>query len=85
VVLHSQGDAVAAIDQQDVNSAHWNNYASVKSAEETAAKAKQLGARILEEPFDVDELGRLAVLAGPLHLPARSRSSRARPTSSSAR
>ncbi|MDQ3862317.1 MAG: VOC family protein [Actinomycetota bacterium] len=60
-----EGDAVAAIFQQDGFSAHWNNYVSVTSADETAAKAKQLGARIIEEPFDVMEFGRMAVLADP--------------------
>jgi uncharacterized protein len=37
----------------------------VTSAEETAVRAKQLGARILEEPFDVAGFGRLAVFADP--------------------
>jgi uncharacterized protein len=62
-----RGDAVGAIDQQEEQSAHWNNYVSVTSAEETAARAKRLGARILEEPFDVGEFGRLA---GPFDLPS---------------
>jgi len=59
------GDVVAAIDQQDEQPAHWNSYVSVTSAEETTARAKQLGARILEEPFDVAGFGRLAVFADP--------------------
>jgi uncharacterized protein len=59
------GDVVGAIDQQDEQPAHWNNYVSVTSAEETAARAKRLGARILEEPFDVAGFGRLAVFANP--------------------
>jgi predicted enzyme related to lactoylglutathione lyase len=59
------GDVVGAIDQQDEQPAHWNNYVSVTSAEETAARAKQLGARILEEPFDVAGFGCLAMFADP--------------------
>jgi uncharacterized protein len=64
-MCHVRGDAVAAMVQQDVQPAHWNNYVSVASADETAAKARQLGARIFEEPFDVMGLGRMAVFADP--------------------
>ena len=45
--------------------AHWNNYVSVTSADETAARAQQLGATTIEEPFDVMEFGCMAVLADP--------------------
>ena len=64
-MCYGQGDAVAAIVQQDGGPAHWNNYVSVTSAEETAARARQLGATTIEEPFDVMEFGRMAVLADP--------------------
>ena len=64
-MCHLQGDAVAAIVQQDEQPGHWNNYVSVMSADETAAKAKQLGANVFEEPFDVMEAGRMAVFADP--------------------
>ena len=59
------GDDVAAIVQQDQQPAHWNNYVAVTSAEETAAKARELGATVIEDPFDVMEFGRMAVLADP--------------------
>jgi uncharacterized protein len=61
----NQGDEVAAISQQDEHPAHWNNHVSVASADETAAKAKDLGATLIEDPFDVMEFGRMAVLADP--------------------
>jgi predicted enzyme related to lactoylglutathione lyase len=61
----AHGDDVAAIAQQDQHPAHWNNYVSVTSAEETASKAKELGATVIEEPFDVMEFGRMALLADP--------------------
>lgn len=64
-MCHVQGDAVAAIVQQDEQPGHWNNYVTVTSADETAAKAKQLGANVFEEPFDVMEAGRMAVFADP--------------------
>ena len=60
-----QGDDVAAIVQQDQRPGHWNNYVTVASADETAAKVKQLGANVIEEPFDVMESGRMAVFADP--------------------
>ena len=60
-----EGDAVVGIAQQDVQPAHWNNYVSVDSADETAEKAKQLGATLLEEPFDVMDFGRMAVFTDP--------------------
>lgn len=64
-MCHVQGDAVAAIVQQDEQPGHWNNYVTVTSADETAAKAKQLGANVFEEPFDAMEAGRMAVFADP--------------------
>jgi uncharacterized protein len=64
-IYSDHGDAIGAIGQQDEHPPHWNNYVSVTSAEETAARAERLGARILEEPFDVGGFGRLAVLVDP--------------------
>jgi predicted enzyme related to lactoylglutathione lyase len=63
--VYKSGDAVGAMDQQNEHPPHWNSYVSVTSADETAARAKRLGASILEEPFDVDGFGRLAVFADP--------------------
>jgi predicted enzyme related to lactoylglutathione lyase len=60
-----EGDAVGAIVQQDEQPAHWNNYVSVESADETAARAKDLGATLFEDPFDVMDFGRMAVFADP--------------------
>jgi uncharacterized protein len=64
-MCHVQGDAVAAIVQQDEQPGHWNNYVTVTSADETAAKARQLGANVIEEPFDVMDAGRMALFADP--------------------
>jgi uncharacterized protein len=62
-MCHVQGDAEAAIVQQDEQPGHWNNYVTVVSADETATKARQLGANVFEEPFDMMEAGRMAVFA----------------------
>ena len=64
-MCYSQGDAVAALVQQDEHPAHWNNYVSVTSADETAARAQRLVATTIEDPFDVMKFGRMAVLADP--------------------
>ena len=44
---------------------HWNSYVSVESADKAAAKAKQLGAMVMAEPFDVMDVGRMAVIQDP--------------------
>lgn len=44
---------------------HWMSYVSVTSADESAAKAKELGATLMKEPFDVFTVGRMAVIQDP--------------------
>lgn len=44
---------------------HWLQYVSVVSVEETVAKAKGRGARVIVEPMDVFDVGRMAVLSDP--------------------
>ena len=44
---------------------NWLSYASVTSADESAAKAKELGATLMKEPFDVMQVGRMAVIQDP--------------------
>ena len=60
------GENVAAIapTTQDFPP-HWNSYVTVASADEAAAKAKELGGTAIEEPFDVMEAGRMALLQDP--------------------
>lgn len=45
--------------------ATWNTYIWVDSADDTAAVARQAGGAVLQEPFDVLDAGRMAVLADP--------------------
>jgi predicted enzyme related to lactoylglutathione lyase len=60
------GEAVAAIAPQTEDfPPHWNNYVTVESADETVARAKELGGTVIEEPFDVMEAGRMALLQDP--------------------
>ena len=44
---------------------HWLSYVLVTSADESAAKAKELGATLLAGPFDVMTVGRMAVVQDP--------------------
>jgi predicted enzyme related to lactoylglutathione lyase len=44
---------------------HWNSYVTVGSAEESAARAAEIGGRIVQDAFDVMTLGRMAAIADP--------------------
>ena len=44
---------------------HWLSYVSVDNVDESAAKAKEAGATLLQEPFDVFTLGRMAMIQDP--------------------
>jgi predicted enzyme related to lactoylglutathione lyase len=44
---------------------YWMSYVSVTSADESAQKAKSLGATLIKEPFDVFDVGRMAVIQDP--------------------
>jgi predicted enzyme related to lactoylglutathione lyase len=43
----------------------WNTYIAVDSADESAQKIEQAGGTVAAEPFDVLDVGRMAVLADP--------------------
>ena len=60
------GESVAAIaPQTDKFRPHWNSYVTVASADDAAARAKELGGTVIEEPFDVMEAGRMALFQDP--------------------
>jgi predicted enzyme related to lactoylglutathione lyase len=44
---------------------HWMSYVSVENADETATKARELGATLQMEPSDVMDAGRMAVIEDP--------------------
>ena len=44
---------------------HWNSYVSVEDVDQTVKVAEGAGASVLAPPFDVMDLGRMAVLADP--------------------
>jgi predicted enzyme related to lactoylglutathione lyase len=44
---------------------HWNMYVTVANVDESAKKAESLGAKVFAPPFDVMDVGRMAVLQDP--------------------
>lgn len=44
---------------------HWSLYIAVDNADQSAAKATQVGASVIMPPFDVPDAGRMAVLHDP--------------------
>ncbi len=44
---------------------HWTSYVSVDSVDAAAQRAGELGAKVLAPPFDVLEVGRMAVIQDP--------------------
>jgi predicted enzyme related to lactoylglutathione lyase len=65
-MLKKKGKSVGALSklgpQQKGVPPHWNIYVSVASADATAKKAKELGGKVLMEPFDVMDVGRMAII-----------------------
>jgi uncharacterized protein len=60
------GGYVAAIPPAtDSIPPHWNSYVTVTSADDAVAKARDLGATVVEQPFDVGEAGRMALFIDP--------------------
>jgi uncharacterized protein len=57
--------AVGSIPEGMPQMAMWNTYVWVESADETAAKVGDAGGRVLMEPFDIMDFGRMAVFADP--------------------
>ena len=61
------GGDVGAIGSapEGASTAVWNTYIWVENADETAAKVREAGGTVLEEPFDVFDAGRMAICADP--------------------
>jgi predicted enzyme related to lactoylglutathione lyase len=65
-MLQKSGKSVGALykmgaDQKGIPP-HWNLYVTVASADAIAKKAKELGGKVLMEPFDVMDVGRMAII-----------------------
>ncbi len=61
------GDVAAVGSQPEAGppTAVWNTYIWVESADEAASKAQDAGGRVVTDPFDVADAGRMAVCADP--------------------
>ncbi len=70
-MLKSDGKEVGALYKMMPDMAaqgilpHWMSYASTENADESSAKAKSLGGTVMQEPFDVSDFGRMAVMQDP--------------------
>jgi predicted enzyme related to lactoylglutathione lyase len=58
------GGTAAALFSSD-QPPHWNCYVTVASADESAAKAGELDAQVVQDAFDVLDVGRMAVIIDP--------------------
>ena len=57
--------AVGSIPEGAPQQAMWNTYIWVDSADETAAKVRDAGGSVAMEPFDIMDVGRMAVFLDP--------------------
>jgi predicted enzyme related to lactoylglutathione lyase len=56
---------VAGIALQPDEPAAWNTYIQVSSADKATADSMQLGGQVLVPPFDVEQAGRMSIIADP--------------------
>jgi uncharacterized protein len=67
-IARLRGGDVAAVGSQPEGgspAAVWNTYIRVEDADATATKVPPAGGRVLTDPFDVTDAGRMAVCADP--------------------
>jgi predicted enzyme related to lactoylglutathione lyase len=67
-IARLRGGDVAAVASQPEGAppmATWNTYVWVQSADEAASKVQEAGGRVVTEPFDVMDAGRMAVFTDP--------------------
>jgi len=65
VMLQKGGKDAAALYENKQAPPNWLSYISVANADESTARAKELGANIINGPFDVMDVGRMSVIADP--------------------
>ena len=68
-ILRRNGDAVGGMFErqglEETGGPHWINYVSVASADESASRARELGGEVVEEPFDILDVGRMTAVKDP--------------------
>jgi len=65
VMARLGGRAAAAMFETSERHPAWASYVTVEDADAVTARARELGANVLAEPFDVMEVGRMATLQDP--------------------
>jgi len=68
-VLQVEGKPVAGVREhvpQMGDAPHWSTVFTVADTDETCARAAELGGRVVMEPLDLPDIGRIAVLQGPV-------------------
>jgi uncharacterized protein len=70
-MFEMRGEPVAAAytmrpeERQHGAPPHWNSYVTVPSADDATKRAQELGGNVFAPPFDVMDVGRMAVLQDP--------------------
>jgi len=65
VMAQLDGRSAAAMFETAERHPAWASYVTVENADATAARASELGANLLAEPFDVMDVGRTATIQDP--------------------
>src|SRR5437773_94042 len=63
--FQKKGKDVGAMYDEKNAPPHWNNYVSVANVDASAEKAKKLGGKVVNGPFDAMDFGRMAAIRDP--------------------
>jgi len=64
-MLQVDGHDLGALYENKQHPPNWASYINVTSVDDSAKKAQDLGANLIAPPFDVMDVGRMAVVADP--------------------
>jgi predicted enzyme related to lactoylglutathione lyase len=64
-MLQVDGHDLGALYENKEHAPVWNSYVNVTGVDESSKKAQELGANVIAPPFDVMDVGRMAVIADP--------------------
>src|SRR5438045_9406572 len=64
-MLLKDGSEVAALYENNKMPPNWLSYVAVESADDASKTARDLGANVMGDPFDVFDAGRMAVITDP--------------------
>src|SRR5688572_10195358 len=64
-LVKADGEVIGGALEVSTMPPTWVTYVGVESADEAIAQARELGAEIKREPFDVQDVGRMGVIVDP--------------------